>query len=668
LHVPIKSSLAWSALAGLVALSWFAACSTDHDASGDASADAATDTADATTGDSGDTADGGPPRGSLDGGSADAGDASLEGGPMVCHPATPPDDGGWSPPDAGAATTCRTAGDCAATQGCVAGMCASCTQDSDCGEQETCGAGGCTPTCGKVTLQQIVDTTPADASVTIPACTFRESVSLKQPIALIARPGAEIRGSDVWMSWADAGAGTWTNAARLATPVVANDVCHCDQCYGQCTTSQPCTTPDECACAQTANCYLPQQVFVDDVPLTQVTSAKLAAGEFAVDMSTGAITIATAADPNGSRVEVTTRSSWVTASRSLQNVTIQGFTMRHAASQPQKGALDTTGGKCHVAGGWLVKNNRLLYAAGGALTPNAYDQILGNEIGWNGQEGANSTCFDHGLMQGNYIHDNNTESFAAGWEAAGVKGTQTVGAVYDANVVTNNAHGAAGLWADINTFDTTYTNNYVAGNDGSGIQYEISDTARIECNVLKDNGPSISGCDGGCPRGFFGAAQILVSASPNVGVAQNTVSGAMGIGILQQYRDDSCGAGCPASRPDCCSSGVCSGSSVYHQINNVVVADNDVTETQPGTSGGLVAGLAMDVCVAGRCAGSSPGFDAGGACDGGVFYQPSVLTFRGNTYHAASCTLTDWDWIGGNLPFATWAADMDAGAESCGSP
>lgn len=581
----------------------------------------------------------------------------TEGGADAAH------DGGH---DAGP-TACTTPGNCGPTQGCVAGVCGPCAKSAECGADETCTNGVCASACD-ATLQSIVDGAAAGATVTVPKCIYRELVTLSRAIGLVARPGAEIRGSDVWTGWTSAGTGTWTNSTVLRS-VVTYDACNCTECAGDpgCS-SGPCTSPSQCACAAQANCWLPQQVFVDGQPMTQIATGTPANGQFVVDLQTGAITLGLAEDPGAHTVEVTTRDHWLVASQAITGVTIDGFTMRHAASPPQHGALDTTGGACGTMTGWLVQSNHLLYGAGGVLTPNAGDRIVGNEIAFGGQEGTNSTCLSHGRMQGNDVHDNNTENFSAGWEAAGVKGATTVGAVFDGNQVHDNHNGAAGLWCDIDCYDVTYSNNVVTNNGGTGIMVEISDTAAITGNTVKDNGPTSSCCGPGCPAGsgcsFYGGAQILVSASPNVTVSGNTVSGAMGIGILQQYRADSCT--CPAGSPNpaCCSPGLCSGSMPYHHVANVSVHDNTITESQSASGGGSIAGLVTDICNGGVCASGTP--MAGQPCDATTYFGAGVATFAGNTYHAPPCTNADWAWMNAGLAFSAWQGDGQDTAGSCG--
>jgi parallel beta-helix repeat protein len=563
---------------------------------------------------------------------------------------------------------CTTPGDCAATQGCVADLCGPCTQSSDCGADETCGAGVCSSPCTSK-LQDIVNATPAGATVTIASCVYRELITLSKPIALVARPGAEIRGSDLWTNWTSAPSGTWTNGKVLASPI-ANNACNCTECDGDttCQMTGQCYSPATCACAAKANCYLPQQVFFDGAPLTQIATGTPANGQFVVDLQTGAVTLGLGDDPNqnGHVVEVTTRDHWLVAAQPIKGVTIRGFTMRHAASPPQHGALDSTGGACKTTTAWTVQSNHLLYGAGGCLTPNAGDQILDNELAFAGQEGANTSCFDHGLMKGNDIHDNNTESFSSGWEAAGVKGATTVGAVFDGNDVHDNLHGAPGLWSDINCYDTTYSNNTVTGNGGTGIFYEISDTATITGNTVKDNGPSTLCCGSSCSGGgcwFYGGGQILVSASPNVTISGNTTSGAMGIGVLQQYRTDSCT--CPSGSPNtaCCSPGLCSGTTPYHHVFNISIHDNDITESQTASSGGAPAGLVTDFCN-GTCASETT--EAGSTCDASSYYGPTIMQYVHNTYHISACDLDDWALEGGGVTWSAWQAGGEDTTGTCG--
>ena len=60
------------------------------------------------------------------------------------------------------------------------------------------------PDCSRK-LQSLVDEAAPSAVVSVPACVYRETVTVTKPIALVAEPGAEIRGSDVWSDWTQTG-------------------------------------------------------------------------------------------------------------------------------------------------------------------------------------------------------------------------------------------------------------------------------------------------------------------------------------------------------------------------------------------------------------------------------------------------------------------------------
>src|SRR5947209_13544092 len=50
--------------------------------------------------------------------------------------------------------------------------------------------------CGR-SLQSIVDGAALGGTVLLPACVYRETVTISKPLTLAGQPGAEIRGSDI---------------------------------------------------------------------------------------------------------------------------------------------------------------------------------------------------------------------------------------------------------------------------------------------------------------------------------------------------------------------------------------------------------------------------------------------------------------------------------------
>ena len=172
------------------------------------------------------------------------------------------------------------------------------------------------------------------------------------------------------------------------------------------------------------------------------------------------------------------------------------------------------------------------------------------------------------------------------------------------------------------------------------------------------------GCAAGTGCSFYSGGQIVASASPNVTISGNTVSGAMGIGILQQYRTDSCD--CPPYNPSCCSTGLCSGATPYHNVHDLSIHDNDITETAAGSGQGAVAGLVTDICN-GTCAAGTA--QAGSACDATYYFDAAagaMIDYGHDTYHIPACTLSDWAWSNGSIAWTAWNGDGEDTTGTCG--
>ena len=350
-------------------------------------------------------------------------------------------------------------------------------------------------------LQARINAAPARSTVAVPACLYRESVTVARPLTLLAAAGAEIRGSDVWTGWS-ATADGWRSTLRVpALPV-----------HGECRSG-------------TSRCLWPEQVFLDGEPLRQVAEAP-AAGQFALDAGRRVLL---ADDPAGRLVEVSVRRTWLTVTAS--DVTIAGFTMRHAANDSQSGALRNVEGISRMT----VRDNVLADAHGAVVElGHGFDhRIIGNDISRGGQLGMHMGGAGADiLVRANRIHDNNTEDFATTWEAGGVKAARATRLTFDANEVDHNM--GPGLWCDIACHGTTYSGNRVHDNYGAGILEEISYDGRITGNVVWNNG-----------QDFFGwgwGAGILVSSSEGTEVAGNVVAwNADGISVISQDRKDFAG-------------------------------------------------------------------------------------------------------------------------------
>lgn len=225
-------------------------------------------------------------------------------------------------------------------------------------------------------LQKRIDAAPRGGVVNAPnGCVFRERVNVNKPITLKGGPGAEIRGSEVWKGWNRVGS-RWV---RGDLPSFRNT----GRCKGN-----------------TRRCRWPAQVYLDGRALRQVGSNP-GRRQFAVN--DGKVILGS--DPGGHTVEVTTRRFWIMGR--ADNVTIQGFTMRHAANGSQTGAITNNGHD-----GWTIRRNHLLQAHGANVNMGRGTdlKVIANNIHHAGQVSINSNQANLEIRR-NRIHHNNTEAF-----------------------------------------------------------------------------------------------------------------------------------------------------------------------------------------------------------------------------------------------------------------
>jgi nitrous oxidase accessory protein NosD len=344
-------------------------------------------------------------------------------------------------------------------------------------------------------LQSLINGASVGTTVSVPACIYREQVVISKSLTLQAQPGAEIRGSDIWTGWSG-------NVSSLTVP----------------------SFPTNGNCAQ-ARCAWPEQVFVDGVPQTQLAAGSSpSAGQFALD---AARHVLLGYSPAGHTVEVTTRRYWLTIQAS--DVTVSGFRMRHAAVPPQDGGLRQLSGDRAT-----ISNNVLSDTHGGVLSLNGgtFHRLLNNDVSRGGQEGIHiggPTGESDVLVQGNRIHDNNTEGFDCGWECGGLKTALQTRLTIDNNEVDHNL--GPGLWCDIQCRDVVFSNNRVHHNSNTGISFEISTGAKIFSNRVWENGWSFTAWGWG--------AGILVSSGGGAEIYNNILAwNADGVSVISQNRPD----------------------------------------------------------------------------------------------------------------------------------
>lgn len=347
-------------------------------------------------------------------------------------------------------------------------------------------------------LQMMINAAAPGDVVDVPAGIYRETVVIDKPLALRGEAGAEIRGSDVWDGGWELRDGLWYRGELRDFSL----------------SDEPCRE------SSNGRCNWPAQVFLNGEPLLQVEGDP-ESGEFTVNAEREVVI---ADDPAGQLLEVTVRDSWIIA-RS-DDVTIEGFTMRHAAAHPHAGGIDVGG-----YGDWTVRDNVLTQAHGAAISmrESRGHRVTGNEVSENGRLGLHLWIVGDVEIEGNYIWGNNTEEFEPSWEAGGIK----LGTGQNVEIVGNEVfdNDGPGIWADVDSLDVDIAGNRVYGNERAGIVYELSFNGEIHDNVVYENGYGFASWG-------FGAG-ILVQNSSDVEVYDNTVAwNADGITVISQERGE----------------------------------------------------------------------------------------------------------------------------------
>ncbi len=351
-------------------------------------------------------------------------------------------------------------------------------------------------------------------------------------------------------------------------------------------------------------CRYPQDLFMDDVMLWQVTDMdQLEPGRWLWDGES----IFVGNDPTERRVELSvTEYAFVGAA---DDVTIANLRIEKYATPAQSGTVQAQAlGDGERGQRWLIEDVEVTGSHGAAIRTGDFTTVRNAYVHHNGQMGVTISGGTGVVLEESEIAFNNIAGFDWGWEAGGMKATRTL----DLIVRNNHAHDneGPGLWTDIDAVDTLFEGNLVTDNSGVGIFHEISGAATIRDNTVERNGF-------GKPEWLWGAG-ILIAASSDVEVYDNRViDNADGIAGIQQER----GSGPDGPR----------------LLENVSIYDNTVRMSEGQT------GVVEDVG------------------DEMVFSERSII-FSGNTYLDAAGRRFAWD--GRSLDRRGWlATGQDEGSE-----
>jgi hypothetical protein len=420
------------------------------------------------------------------------------------------------------------------------------------GANSTVCTGGINIPTGTDTIQGVVNSLPVGATACLLSGTYRLTVPFtpKTGQSFVGVPGRTIiDGSKII-------AGPWV-------PTSLND-----HTYYVASAFLP-AAPSSIGQCSMPQCTYAQDTFRDGVQLTrkQYVSQVVDDTSFVQDFASNQVWLYS--DPTAHLIEQSYSNGLVKATAET-GVTLQGIIFQKSANPAQTGAIQASG---RGISNWVVDNDEIRYNHGAGLEL-ASSTISNSHIHHMGQIGLVMTG-SNTVLYHNEIDNNNTAGYNPGWEAGATKmvGTIDGSATYN-DVHDNNGHG---IWFDIDCFNTTVRNNNISNNAPyTGILVEISSTADIEFNILLNNGPTT-------PLQFFNGASILIVASSNVNVANNSVTtSANGIGLLQQVRREYCahpftgGTTYPDGTPICPNAPILGGS---HITANVTVHNNYIIDS-----------------------------------------------------------------------------------------
>ncbi len=182
------------------------------------------------------------------------------------------------------------------------------------------------------------------------------------------------------------------------------------------------------------------------------------------------------------------------------NVTIQYLEIRNFNASHDQGVVNHDSGD-----GWTVENNYIHDNHGAALMTGSNNRVAYNCLDHNGQYGINAAgrSPSHVVIDHNEISRNDSDNVEAEIPGCGCTGGVKFWEVNGATVTDNYVHDnlSVGLWADTNDRAFDFEGNYISGNWGEGLLYELSYNAHIENNTFLNNAWGKGPTNPGFPTG-----------------------------------------------------------------------------------------------------------------------------------------------------------------------
>ncbi len=355
-----------------------------------------------------------------------------------------------------------------------------------------------------LTIGHAVAVAPNGATIVVRGGTYREALgSITKRVTIQAYPHEQVwlKGSVVMSGFAAAGS-VWVKTGW--SPAI------CRSCY-----PGPAIDPAYPAAG------LPDQVFVDGIPQTQVVAQSgLRTGTFFVDTANHRLLLGT--NPGGHTVEATVYGAAMQFNASASGSTLRGIGVAdYAAHYNFDAPAMVVGNTTNLTFdrdtfAWSASRGLSVLRSGGVVTNNLFL--------YNGANGLHANLADGLIVQGNRFAYSNQEHFSIALTAtasiAAMKVTSSKNVVVKGNTFDDNASEA--VWFDLSAYNVMIANNTIVRNAGFGVEYELSAQSVIAGNVIAHNGR-----DG-----------IKISGSTNTAIWNNTIvdNGWSQIGVYEDPR------------------------------------------------------------------------------------------------------------------------------------
>lgn len=223
----------------------------------------------------------------------------------------------------------------------------------------------------------------------------------------------------------------------------------------------------------------PEQVWIDDVPQTQVASASaVTAGKFFVDATAKQLVLGS--NPSGKKVKASTLQKAITIHGA--GSTLRGFGIRrYATTVCQFGAISAEVADLTLENLVITQNATIgLYAWGKSAS---FNRLTITE---NGLLGAGIGATSGVTFQNSDVSFNNRQRFNSAPVPAGIHTSKLTDSSFTNNLFEGNLD-SAGLWLDEKSTNVTIAGNTAYRNETDGLSVEISSSVKMVNNYSVEN-------------------------------------------------------------------------------------------------------------------------------------------------------------------------------------